>query len=495
MHIEEYFVLIPLVIYLSITYLIALWARVHQKNIQKPDVFIEEYFIGSRSMGGFVLAMSLITSYTSASSFIGGPGAAYEFGLSWVLLAMIQVPVVFLTLGVLGKRFAYIARKIKAVTLIDVIRIRYQSDVLIILCSTGLLIFFIAAMLAQFIGGARLFQSITGFSYNIGLMLFGLTVIIYTTIGGFRAVVLTDVLQGFVMLSSSIIILFVVIYAAGGVKNCITKLYDIDPALITPTGPNGFVSKSMAFSFWILVGLGVIGLPQTAQKCMAYKNSYSMHKAMVLGTIIIGVMLLNMHLAGAFGRAILPDLAVGDFVIPSLIVKLLPPVWAGIFIAGPLAAIMSTVDAMLLLASAVIVKDLYIHYRLKEKTSAISQKCIKCIGASCTVIIGVIVFILALHPPALLIWINLFAFGGLEVIFLWPIIFGIYWKKANAQGAIYAIIVGISIFFGISIFDFSFGNIHAIVPALFLSGIAFMAGSYYGKAPSKAILSIFWEDI
>lgn len=130
--------------------------------------------------------MSIIASYTSASSFVGGPGVAYKLGLSWVLLAMIQVPTTFLTLGVLGKRFAIMARKTRSVTLTDFLRARYRSDAVVVLCSLALLVFFMAAMLAQFIGGARLFQAVTGYPYIVGLALFGLTVILYTAVGGFR---------------------------------------------------------------------------------------------------------------------------------------------------------------------------------------------------------------------------------------------------------------------------------------------------------------------
>lgn len=77
-----------------------------------------------------------------------------------------------------------------------------------------------------------------------------------------------------------------------------------------------------------------------------------MHDAMIMGTLIIGFLLLCVHLAGTLGRAVIPDLPAGDLAMPTLIMKLLSPFWAGVFIAGPLAAIMSTVDSMLLLASA-----------------------------------------------------------------------------------------------------------------------------------------------
>ncbi|WP_337382506.1 sodium/pantothenate symporter, partial [Desulfovibrio sp.] len=334
--------LLPIVLYLALSFVVALWAGKLSRKHENASGFLEEYFLGSRSMGGFVLAMTVVASYTSASSFIGGPGVAYTVGLSWVLLAMIQMPTVFLTIGVLGKRFAMEARAMNAVTITDYLRVRYGSDAVAILCSLALLVFFVAAMTAQFIGGARLFQAITGYPYEVGLALFGITVIAYTALGGFRAVVLTDAMQGIVMTVASVVVLLAVVQAGGGMEACMLRLKAIDPGLITPTGPKDAVPQPMILSFWVLVGLGVLGLPQTSQRCMGYKDSRAMHSAMIMGTVIIGFLLLSVHLAGALGRAVIPGLAVGDMAMPSLILELLPPFWAGVFIAGPLAAIMST---------------------------------------------------------------------------------------------------------------------------------------------------------
>ena len=161
--------LIPLFCYLALTMGIALWA---QKQSRKNGIGnpVEEYFIGSRSMGGLVLAMTIVASYTSASSFVGGPGVAYKLGLGWVLLAMIQVPTTFLTLGVLGKRFAILGRRLHAVTITDFLYARYRSHAVVLMCSIAILIFFAASMVAQFIGGARVFQAITGYPYEAGLI-------------------------------------------------------------------------------------------------------------------------------------------------------------------------------------------------------------------------------------------------------------------------------------------------------------------------------------
>jgi len=468
--------IIPVVVYLAASMAIALWARKRSYGGTSQG-FIEEYFLGSRSMGGFVLAMTIVASYASASSFVGGPGVAYRLGLSWVLLAMIQVPTVFLTLGILGKRFAIEARETRSVTITDYLRARYRSDAVVILCSLALIAFFTAAMLAQFIGGARLFQSVTGYPYAVGLALFGISVVLYTAIGGFRAVVLTDAVQGLVMTTAAVVVLLAVIKAGGGIAHCMDTLRGIDPGLITPTGPGGAVPQPFTLSFWILVGVGVLGLPQTAQRCMGYRDSRAMHHAMVVGTLFIGFMILAVHLAGALGRAVFPNLPAGDLAMPTLIVELLPPVWAGIFIAGPLAAIMSTVDSMLLLISAAIIKDLYIQFRLHGDASAMPVRSLKRASFAITAGMGLLTVIAAIEPPDLLVWINIFAFGGLEAAFLCPIVLGLYWKKGNATGAIASILCGVGTFIALSVIKPDMGGIHAIVPTTLASAAAYVAGS------------------
>ena len=130
---------VPIILYLMVMLFIAF--QVNKKK-RLTGGFTEEYYIGSRDMGGVVLAMTLIATYVGASSFIGGPGVAYKLGLGWVLLACIQVPTAFFTLGILGKKLAILSRKLNAVTLLDILQARYQSDAVVILSACMLLIFF-----------------------------------------------------------------------------------------------------------------------------------------------------------------------------------------------------------------------------------------------------------------------------------------------------------------------------------------------------------------
>ena len=178
--------------------------------------FLSGYFVGGQSLGAFVLAMTMVATYSSVSSFVGGPGMAYEIGFGWIYMAVIQTMTIFLVLGIFGKRIARLAHRINAVTIVDIIRYRYQSDALAAIAACGIVVFFAASMVAQFVGGAQLFAAVTGYSYELGLILFGFVVVVYISIGGFRAVALTYAYCAIVMILGVVLLFYYVLEAAGG---------------------------------------------------------------------------------------------------------------------------------------------------------------------------------------------------------------------------------------------------------------------------------------
>ena len=206
--------------------------------------------------------------------------------------------------------------------------------------------------------------------------------------------------------------------------------------------------------------------------------------------------MFGMLLAGVFSAAILPTgISNSDIVIPTLVIKIMNPVVAGIFLAAPLAAVMSTVSSMLILSSAAIIKDIYMNYIMKKgeaKEGNDFEKKISRMSLWSTAIIGLIVFILAIQPPDLLTFINLFAFGGLEAAFFCPVVFGLYWKRSNAVGAIFSMIFGVGSFILFYITKFEPMGAQPIVPALVVAIVAFFIGSYIGKRPDKDVLELFY---
>ncbi len=479
--------LIPLACYLAVMIGLGFWLS----RRPQQGSFVQDYFLGNRSMGGFVLAMTMVATYASASSFIGGPGAAYRMGLGWVLLAMIQVPTVWLTLGVLGKQFAHIARRVNALTINDMLYARYRSPLVVILAALGLLAAFVATMVVQFIGGARLLETVTGLPYQGGLIIFAATVLLYTLIGGFRAVVVTDAVQGVLMLLGTLILLAGVLHAGGGAGAMFTALAEIDPGLVEPRGPDGFLGASFMLSFWVLVCFGVIGLPHSAVRCLAYKDSGAMHKGIIIGTLVGALLMFGMHFAGALGRVLVPELTVPDKVMPTLMLTVLPPIVAGLFLAGPMAAIMSTIDSQLIQASATLVKDLYLNYLSRTPPSPTA---IKRASRLVTLVLGLIVLWAALSPPDMIIWLNLLAFGALQAIFFWPLVLGLYWWRGNATGALASMVTGAVCYGLLTSFGIKVLGLHAIVPSLTLSGLAYVFGSLSTAPPSTEVRQLFGRD-
>lgn len=480
--------LIPLFIYLVLVLAVGFWASRHRSG----GDFMNEYFIGNRSMGGLVLAMTLVATYTSASSFIGGPGAAYKVGLGWVLLAMIQLPTVWLTLGVLGKKFAIIARRVNAVTINDMLWARYRSRGVVIVGSLTIVLAFIATMVVQFIGGARLLETATGLSYQQGLFLFAGCVLLYTVIGGFRAVVMTDALQGVIMVIGTAALLGGILVAGDGLPQLIHELREIDPKLVTPSGAGDMLSQPFMLSFWVLVCLGVIGLPHSAVRCFGYRDSRALHRAILIGTVVSAFLMFGMHLAGALGRAILPGMDSPDKIMPALMMQVLPPWLAGVFLAAPMAAIMSTIDSQLIQASATLVKDLWLNYVRPSEEKMVVQ--VPRLSLLCTLILGTLVLIAALKPPEMIIWLNLLAFGGLQAVFLWPLVLGLYWPRANGAGALVSMLGGALCYGLLSQFKLSLWGTHAIVPSLLLGLVCFVLTSLLTPPPDAAVTRLFEQD-
>lgn len=473
-------VIIPLILFLIIIFFIGYWAN---RFVKSSDTFLQEYFLGDRQLGGFVLAMTMIATYGSASSFIGGPGVAYSKGLGWVLLSMAQLPAGYFVLMVLGKKYAIMARKYKAITMIDFLKGRYQSNAVVILSAVSIIIFLFSAMAAQWVGGGRLIESLTGLSYTTALFIFAISVLIYVIVGGFRAVALTDAVQGVVMLIGTVVLLIATIVAGGGLSNIMSELVAENPNLVSPFGAEGDLTPLYVSTFWILVGVGVVGLPQISVRAMSYKNSKGMHRAIIIGTLVIGTIMLGMHLIGVLARPIIPGIEIGDKVMPTLTLKVLPPLIAGLVLAAPMAAIMSTVDSLLILVSSTIVKDIYINYLKPDAT----EKQIKKTSFLVTTIIGISVVLFALSPPDLLIWLNLFSFGGLESVFIWPVVMGLYWSKGNKYGALASMVTGMGSYILLDrLFPNPFG-MHTVVLPILLSFIAFIVISLATKTNSTEL--------
>lgn len=320
-------------------------------------------------------------------------------------------------------------------------------------------------------------------------MIFAFCTIIYTAFGGFKAATVNDAVQGLIMMIATFVLFVVILNKAGSMGNIVSRAREINPNLLKPDG-GGAIAKPFIMSFWILVGIGVLGIPSTTVRAMGFKDSKAMHNAMIIGTFVVGFLLLGMHLVGFMGRYLEPSIDVSDKLIPTLALKNLNPILAGVFIGGPLAAIMSTVDSVLILISSALVKDIYINFISKGNDS---ENKLKRISLAISLGIGLLTYLLSINQSSLIVWINLFAFSGQEVLFFVPMVIGLYWKRGTAYGAIASVISGFVVLIILSQFSISIYGLHNIVPSLLIALISYIIVSLCTKPLNHKELEIFFK--
>ena len=474
----------------------------------RAENYSKDYFIGGRSLGGFVLAMTLVATYSSVSSFLSGPGVAWQRGFGWVYYASTQVVAAFLVLGVLGKKMAVLGRRTDSVTVVDLIRNRYQSNALAIISAVVIIVFFTTAMLAQFIGGAQIFSAATGLSYTQGLWFFAIVVVLYTTVGGFNAVAITDTACAIVMLIGMFCLGYAIITKGGGMANIMATITEASNTavqtgegfnMLSPTAEKNGVASipvQLFITQWMLCGICTIGLPQTNVRCLSYRDTNSVHRAIIYGTIVVGAMMVGMHMLGVLSRGALlaiPEGQTTDTVVPTLISGYMHPFVAGLTIIGPLAATMSTISSLLIAGSSAIVKDIYMHAK-ESKGEKIDQKKVGKISLITTAVMGTVAVVMAIEPPDIIVWINMFSFGGLQTAFFWTLLLGLFWKKANATGALWGMVGGLGAYCITMQMGIKIGDFHNILIGVGVALICFIIGSYVGKANDEKVLKLFFPE-
>ncbi len=487
--------LLPVALFLLVALVVAVIAR--RQATDSKGGFISEYFLGNRSLGAFVLAMTTIATYGSVSSFVGGPGQAWLIGWGWVYMATVQVTALFLLYGILGKKMALVGRRLGSVTVIDVIRERYQSNALATLSAAIIVVFFATTMIAQFVGGAKLFEAVTGYSYVMGLAIFGIAVILFTTIGGFRGVAFTDALCGIAMIVGIVVLAGGILTAGGGYANIMDTIATNHPEMMEPLS-GGNMPLGLYFTQWLLVGVFTFSLPQSVVRTLSYKDTKSLHRAMILGTVICGAMMIGVTALGVLSAGILPGTLEDyggsvDNIIPRAIVTSLPPWLAGVAIIGPIAASISTVSSLLIASSSAIIKDLWLHH-VQETGKRASDTTVMRASQLITLVIGIVVFVLSIVPPSVIWKINMFAFGGLETAFAWVLVCGLFWKRANKEGALLSMGGGVFAYCVAMAAGFKIAGLHQITIGITVALALMIIGSLVFKPTDERTLEVFFPS-
>jgi sodium/pantothenate symporter len=448
----------PTLIALVIFTLVSLGLGLVANLVQKKGSFLKRYFLGNRSLGAF--AVALTAAVMSGGTFVGFPSLVYSFG--WVVgLWIASYMVAPLTiLGALGKRIGQISRRTGAITLPDLFRERFGSPALGLLTSVLVMGFLSTNLVAQFAAGARIMKIVlparaadwafhdglvgpTDSGYVLGLFIFAATVVAYTTYGGFLAAIWTDVFQSVIM-AVGVVLLFPLAMAASGGLERATLAGVAQTGAGFAFGPGAgrdFHPIGLAFSFFVMWAITGMGQPSTLVRLMAFRDSHTLRYAIMYLTAYNAIIYIPLIFIFIAARSILPALAAPDDVMPSLVIKLANPYVAGLILAAPYGAVLSTVSGWLLIISSGLVHDVYQRF----VRPAASEREIAWACYAMTLAVGLGVAAVAVRPPARLQLIVVFSSTGMAAAFLTPAVFGCFWRRATAPGAIAAMVSGTAV--------------------------------------------------
>jgi sodium/proline symporter len=362
----------------------------------------------------------------------------------WVVVG--EVIGVALSWTLISRKLKKLSDDCDAITLPDVLEAHFRDrrHVLRIISVIVILTMVCAYVTAQFAASGKALSSFTGMEYTPAVILGGAVIILYTIVGGYKAVSYTDVVQGVLMLAGLIVVPTVAIGAAGGWAQMSANLAAQDPSLLSMAAvlDAGLAGWILLFSF-AAIGLPFLGVPQLMTRFMAARDDNELRKARTVSIIVILLFDIGAVTAGMAGRALYPELADAETVFPHLATQLFPPLITGILMVVVLSAIMSTVDSLLLLASSAVVRDTM--DRIFE--SARSDRALALIGKVVTVLIGVLGITFAIEEVRFLFWFILFAWSGLGAAFGPVILCMLYYRKTTLQGAVAGMLLG----FGVTI--------------------------------------------
>ena len=475
-------------VYIALTFLLAYLARRQSSG----SGFLREFFVGGRTIGPWVLGLTWIATSASGGTFIGAPSLGHSYGWSVMLWISGYIVVATTGFGLLGRRIAELGERTGALTFPDLLRDRFQSKAIGAISGVAMLILHTSFIVAQYIAGARVLEAALGVPYAWGVAGFAVIVGLYTAYGGFRAVAWTDSFQAIVMLVGVLLTAGFGLYRVGGMQAVYDGLAAQSPDLLTPTGPEEFLPLSAAISFFFVWPLAVAGQPSLITRFLACKDAASLRRA----SLLIGCYILLLYPAvifvGILGRVLVPELAASDHATPATIVAAVPSALAGLVLAAPMAAIMSTISSFLLVAAGAVARDLY----QRNARSRVSEGRAKSVTHLSIALTGIVAGVFALRPPDHLQYIVVFSGTGLAATFLFPTLLAVYWTRMNRTGCVAGILAGFLTFlvqyalFGTQ----SFLGLDPFVWSLAASAAACVLGSRAGRPEPLALLSKYFSD-
>lgn len=504
-------ILIAMVIYMTAVIAIGI---VYAKKANKSS---DNYFLGGRSLGPWVTAMSAEASDMSGWLLMGLPGVAYWCGLADAAWTAIGLAIgTYLNWLIVSKRLRrYSIRANNSITLPDFFsnRFREKNKVIMTLAALFILIFFTVYAASCFVTCGKLFAQLFGAPYVTMLIVGAIFVLLYTLLGGFLAESASDFMQGIVMIVALSVIVVIGTVNAGGVGAIIENSKTIPGFLeffgmANPTTVDGvqtvvdgvpqFGEKlpyGILSVFSMLAwGLGYFGMPQVLLRFMAIRDEKELKPSRRIAMVWVVISLAVAVFIGIMGRTLFPTehltKSAAETIFITLSTSSLPAILAGFVMAGILAATISSSDSYLLIAASAVAKNVFQGVIRKKAT----DKQVMLVTRITLLVIALVAILIALDEDSVIFTIVSFAWAGFGATFGPLMLFSLFWKRTTRAGAVAGMVSGAGMVFLWKLVISKIGGVFAIyelLPAFIISSICIVVISLLTKKPSAEIEADF----
>lgn len=472
----------------------------------------EDYFLGGRKLNGWVAALSAQASDMSGWLLMGLPGSVYALGTGqgWIAIGLF-LGTVFNWLCISRRLRRYTIRAGNALTLPTYFENRFHDKkrILLFVSSVTIVIFFLVYTASALAAGGKLFNSVFGVDYRVALTIGAAVILVYTFMGGFLAVCVTDFIQGSLMLVALLTVPLLAwrLLGAGGATQILNESFEGGAiAFLSMTSDANGKYRLVDIISQLAWGLGYCGMPHILVRFMAVKDEKELKKSKGIAILWVALSLSFACVIGVIGRAYLyPVILEGgaeEKVFIEMIIRLFTqdmhlPIIAGLFLCGILAAIMSTADSQLLVSASSVAEDIVRGVVKKDA----SDKTVLRISRVTVLIIAVLAYLIALNPNSSIMGLVSNAWAGLGAAFGPTVLLSLFWKRTNFQGAVAGILSGA---LTVIVWDYipfvngaTLGAVTGLYSLLIGFGISLLlivAVSLLTPAPSEEILREF-EDV
>lgn len=438
----------------------------------------EDYYLAGRSLGSWVTAISSTASSESGWVVLGAVGMVYVSGVSALWFAPGCLMGYAVNLYLLAPLLRRESARTGALTLPDLLVRRFGDwkHLLRILSVTVIFLSLGGYVAAQMTATGKAMQAIVGLSYGEGIWIGGAIIIIYTLMGGFRAVSWTDFFQGTVMVFALVVMPVMVLASAGGYAATLERLAALDPNLVLVSGGRtGFALLGFLVGM-VGIGIGYPGQPHVLTRYMAASSDEKIRQTQVIAMVWGTLVFYGAGFLGLAGRLLMPELANGgdpEQLFPLLARQLLHPLVAGVMLAAILSAIMSTVSSQLLVAASAISRDM-----LEEVWGvARSGRASVLAGRLTVLVLGLAAIGVALQDVRVVFWFVLFAWSGMGAAFGPPLLLGLGTRRVTRWGAMAGVVTGFAVTVVWKTAGWGDAIVYELVPAFALSTVATLAVS------------------